>query len=329
LVDGASEKKLATAALGTTGRGIGPTYSQKAERSGLRVHNLFAADFPEKFRAAYAGWEARYGDLDVTLVENNEQKTVKYSETIEKEIQSYIDKREMLKPMVIDGAEYFDDTLKAGKKLLIESANAVMLDIDHGTYPYVTSSNPTVGGASVGLGVPVNKLGNALVAGIVKAYTTRVGAGPFPTELDINAEKTPGWIFQTVGREVGTTTGRKRRCGWLDLPIVKYGHRLNGYTAINITKLDVLDTLAEIKVCTRYTLDGKILSTCPADLADVARVECHYTTFPGWQQSIENCKTWDDLPENARKYLDFIEVELGVPIRWVGVGPSAAAMIEK
>jgi len=240
----------------------------------------------------------------------------------------YISKREMIKPMVVDCAEYFDDSLRSGKKLLIESANAIMLDVDHGTYPYVTSSSPTIGGACTGLGIPASKLSGALVAGIVKAYTTRVGAGPFPSELPINVENTPGWVFSTIGREVGTTTGRLRRCGWLDLAIVRYGHRINGYTCINLTKLDVLDVLEEIKICTHYTLDGKKLSTCPASLTDLERVECHYETFPGWKTTIAECKTFEELPIQAQNYVKFIAEKVGVPVRWIGVGPSATAMIE-
>jgi len=254
---------------------------------------------------------------------------VKYADTIQAEIQSYLDKLDILRPMVVDSAEYFADTLDQKKKLLIESANAIMLDIDHGTYPYVTSSSPSIGGACTGLGVPVSKLSGALVAGIVKAYTTRVGAGPFPTELDIKAENTPGWVFSTVGREIGTTTGRFRRCGWLDLAIVRYGHRINGYTSLNLTKLDVLDTLEVIQVCTHYTLNGKALSTCPASLADLEKVECHYTSFPGWKTSIEECKTFGELPPEAQNYVRFIEKELGIPVRWIGVGPAATSMIEQ
>ena len=201
-----------------------------------------------------------------------------------------------------------------------------MLDIDHGTYPFVTSSNPSIGGACTGLGIPVSRLTDALVVGIVKAYTTRVGAGPFPSELSI--EEGPGQVFQTVGREVGTTTGRKRRCGWLDLAVVRYGHRLNGYTCLNLTKLDVLDTLEEIKVATHYLLDGKRISTVPASLADLARVEVQYVTLPGWKTNIGAARTFADLPPNAQAYVKFIVQELGIPIRWIGTGPEAEAMVE-
>ena len=209
---------------------------------------------------------------------------------------------------------------------MIESANAVMLDIDHGTYPFVTSSNPSIGGACTGLGIPVSRLTDALVVGIVKAYTTRVGAGPFPSELSI--EEGPGQVFQTVGREVGTTTRRKRRCGWLDLAVVRYGHRLNGYTCLNLTKLDVLDTLEEIKVATHYLLDGKRINTVPASLADLARVEVQYVTLPGWKTNIGAARTFADLPPNAQAYVKFIVQELGIPIRWIGTGPEAEAMVE-
>lgn len=328
-VDSASEGALGSSKLGTTGRGIGPTYSQKMMRSGLRVHHLFEPDFADKYRRALNTWLRSYPEgLEVTIKNpgDTEAKLFRYPDYADAEIAYYQSQLDKLRPLVVDSAEYFDLALQAGRTILIESANAVMLDIDHGTYPFVTSSSPTVGGASTGLGIPICKLGSALVVGIVKAYTTRVGAGPFPSELSI--EEGPGQILQTVGREVGTTTGRKRRCGWLDLPIVKYGHRLNGYSSINLTKLDVLDTLDEIKVCTSYTLDGKTLSTCPASLFDLERVVCEYTTFPGWKQPIDACRTFADLPPNAQAYVSFIQKELGIPIRWIGVGPASDAMIE-
>jgi len=333
LVDGRAEAALGEdKKLGTTQRGIGPTYAQKMERSGVRVHHLFEDDFEEKYRTALRGWQDRYGVLENRVVIGKETKDVKYPEFCEEELAYYKKHRDFFRSMVVDTSEHFEVALAdPTKKVLIESANAVMLDIDHGTYPYVTSSNPTVGGASVGLGIPVGKFGGALVAGIVKAYTTRVGKGPFPTELDYEPNEqrnNPGFIMQDTGHEIGTTTKRKRRCGWLDLAIVRYGHRVNGYTHINLTKLDVLDAMEEIKVCTHYTLDGKKLTTCPASLDMLAKVECHYKTFPGWKQSISQAKTFAELPKNAQTYVQFIEKELGVPVRWIGTGPDADAMIE-
>lgn len=332
-VDGATESQRDSSGgvkLGTTGRGIGPTYSQKMVRSGIRVHHLFEPDFPALYRAALSHWLQAWGGSLTVSVKNpgdEQAKLFEYPAYAEEEIRAYEIMRDKLRPLVVDSAEFLDHQLAAGKRLLIESANAIMLDIDHGTYPFVTSSNPSVGGACTGLGVPISKLAGSLVVGIIKAYTTRVGAGPFPTELDIEAEG-PGKILQVVGREVGTTTGRKRRCGWLDLPVVKYGHRINGYSVLNLTKLDVLDGLDELKVCTRYTLDGKIIDTVPASLSDLQRVECHYETLPGWKQSIEECRVFTDLPANAQAYVLFIQKELGIPVRWIGVGPAADALIE-
>jgi adenylosuccinate synthase len=334
LVDGANEDSLGKEKqLGTTLRGIGPSYTQKMERSGIRVHHLFEPDFEEKYRTALRGWQDRYGNLEREIVIGKQgPMKVKYPDFVEQELAYYKEHMALFQSMVVDTSEHFEVALAdPKKKLLIESANAVMLDIDHGTYPYVTSSNPTVGGACTGLGIPVGKFGGALVAGIVKAYTTRVGKGPFPTELDIepNEQKNnPGFIMQDVGRELGTTTKRKRRCGWLDLAIVRYGNRVNGYTCINLTKLDVLDQLEEIKVCTHYTLNGKKLTTCPASLDALGKVECHYTTFPGWKESISHVRTWAQLPKNAQTYVQFIEKELGVPVRWIGTGPDADAMID-
>jgi len=324
--DSAGEVALGKSSLGTTGRGIGPSYAQKMERTGVRVHHLFEPDFADTYNKALALWLQRFPNLEALV----EGKGVKYPDYGPVEIKHYLEvMKAKIAPFVIDSAEYFDHQFQTGsKKLLIESANAIMLDIDHGTYPYVTSSSPSVGGACSGLGIPVNKLGSALVCGIVKAYTTRVGSGPFPTELPIDKEGEAGFVFSTVGREVGTTTGRKRRCGWLDLAVVRYGARINGYTCLNLTKLDVLDTLDEVKVCTHYTLDGKQLSTVPASLSDLARVQCHYVTLPGWKQSIEAARTFSELPANAQKYIQFIQDNLKIHVRWIGVGPGSDAMVE-
>lgn len=325
-VDGAAEGQLGAAKLGTTGRGIGPTYTQKMERSGVRVHHLFEKNFGEIYHRALSGWLARYEKFQVSIKEGEFEHVVEYPDHAEKEIKLYQSMIEKIRPLVIDCSQYFEEKIANGGKILIEGANAVMLDIDHGTYPYVTSSSASVGGACIGLGIPPSKMAGALTVGIVKAYTTRVGDGPFPSELPIS--EGPGKVLQEIGREIGTTTGRKRRCGWLDLPVVRYGFRINGYTVINLTKLDVLDGFNEIKVATHYSLDGKKLDTIPASLSELERVEVTYVTLPGWKESIKNVRSFSDLPENAQKYVQFISEQLSVPIRWIGVGPDAEDMIE-
>lgn len=228
-----------------------------------------------------------------------------------------------MKPYVVDSLTYLHTALRAGKPVLVEGANALMLDLDLGTYPFVTSSSTSVGGVLTGLGLPPRALGRVL--GVVKAYTTRVGGGPFPTE-QLNDT---GVHLQEVGREYGTTTGRRRRCGWLDLVVLRHSTLVNGYDSLNLTKLDVLDQLPEIKVATAYKLDGKELDGFPADLDALARVEVVYDTLPGWQASIEQARTWEALPPKCREYVEYIEGKLGVPIEWIGVGPGREAMIRR
>lgn len=302
--------------IGTTGKGIGPTYSTKASRSGLRMHHLMndspegIAFFESQMRRLYHTRIQRYGEFEYD---------------IEAEIAQYREYRTLLKPYVIDTVEFIHEALVAKKKILVEGANALMLDIDFGTYPYVTSSSTSIGGLCTGLGVPPRYIEN--IYGVVKAYTTRVGEGPFPTE-QLNPE---GDALQQIGAEFGVTTGRKRRCGWLDLVVMKYSTWINGYTHLNITKLDVLDTFKEIPVGVAYK-DGKtgeILKSFPADLNDLAKVEVIYETLPGWEQDISKIQNYEDLPENCKKYLKFIEDFLQVPIKWIGTGPARDSMIEK
>lgn len=198
-----------------------------------------------------------------------------------------------------------------------------MLDIDFGTYPYVTSSNTGIGGVLTGLGIPPRTIDE--IYGVVKAYTTRVGEGPFPTEqLNENGEK-----LQTIGAEFGVTTGRKRRCGWLDLVVLKYSTLINGYTSLNITKLDVLDTFKEIPVGISYSIQGKKLDLFPEDLNILGKVEVEYKVLPGWDQDITKITKYEDLPENAKKYLKYIEDFVGVPVEWVGTGPARESMLHK
>ncbi|KAI8390980.1 Adenylosuccinate synthetase [Radiomyces spectabilis] len=309
MIDGLKEAELGRGSIGTTRKGIGPTYSSKASRSGLRVHHLYNfEEFEAKFRVMVENKRKRYGQFEYDV----EAELVRYKELAER-----------LRPYVIDSISYLHEQLKQNKRVLVEGANALMLDLDFGTYPYVTSSATSVGGVCTGLGVAPNKITNVL--GVVKAYTTRVGGGPFPTE-QLNEI---GEHLQTVGFEFGVTTGRKRRCGWLDLVVLKYSTMINGYTSLNITKLDILDQLPTIKVGVAYLLDGKPLASFPADLSVLEKIEVQYKEMPGWMTDISKCRTWEELPENAKKYIEMIERESGVPVEWIGVGPGRDEMIHK
>jgi adenylosuccinate synthase len=211
---------------------------------------------------------------------------------------------------------------EAKSKILVEGANAIMLDIDFGTYPYVTSSNTGIGGVITGLGLSV--LGGVKdVIGVVKAYTTRVGSGPFPTE-QLNEV---GTSLQKIGHEVGVTTGRPRRCGWLDLVVVKYSTAVNNYNSLNVTKLDILDTFKTIKIAVSYSHKGKKLASFPADLDVLGEVDVEYVELPGWETETTGCKTFEELPRNAREYLEFIQTAVGVRVGYVGTGPGREAMI--
>lgn len=300
--------------IGTTGKGIGPTYSTKASRSGIRVHHLVSDD-PD----AWEEFKTRY----YRLVHSRYKRYGEFEYDVEAELERYQKYRELIKPFVVDSVNFIHKAIKDKKKILVEGANALMLDIDFGTYPYVTSSSTGIGGVLTGLGLPPTAIRN--VYGVVKAYTTRVGEGPFPTEqLNEDGEK-----LQDIGAEYGVTTGRKRRCGWLDLVVMKYSTAINGYTSLNITKLDVLDTFKEIKVGVSYKYKGKTLESFPEDLNVLKNVEVEYVTLPGWEQDITGIKNYTDLPENAQKYLDFIADFLDVAIEWVGTGPARESMLKK
>lgn len=300
--------------IGTTGKGIGPTYSTKASRSGIRVHHL-VSDEPN----AWAEFEARLK----RLIDTRFKRYGEFDCDFDAEIAKYKVWREKIKPFVVDSVEFMHDALAKKKKILVEGANALMLDIDFGTYPYVTSSNTGIGGVLTGLGIPPQAIKN--VYGVVKAYTTRVGEGPFPSE-QLNED---GDRLQSIGAEYGVTTGRKRRCGWLDLVVLKYSTWINGYTHLNITKLDVLDTFKTIKVAVGYRHLGKDLKSFPEDLNVLGAVDVVYKELPGWEQDITAVKKYEDLPENAKKYLDFIEEFTGVPVKWVGTGPARDSMLTK
>ncbi|XP_066534825.1 adenylosuccinate synthetase isozyme 2 isoform X2 [Hoplias malabaricus] len=235
-------------------------------------------------------------------------------------LEAYVDR---IKPMVRDGVFFMYEALHGPpKKILVEGANAALLDIDFGTYPFVTSSNCTVGGVCTGLGMPPQNVGE--VYGVVKAYTTRVGIGAFPTEQKNDI----GELLQTRGKEVGVTTGRKRRCGWLDLVLVKYAHMINGFTALALTKLDILDVFPELKVGVAYKVGSESIPYFPANQEVLHRVDVEYETLPGWNSDTSTARTFEELPENAQKYIHFIEEYLGVPVKWVGVGKSRESMIQ-
>lgn len=308
IVDGLKEVELGGSSIGTTKKGIGPAYSAKASRSGLRVHHLFDPTFAEKFRKIVEGRYKRYGHFEYDT---------------EGEIERYKGLADRLHPFVIDSVVYIHDALASGKRILVEGANALMLDIDYGTYPYVTSSSTSVGGVCTGLGIQPRRIGK--VIGVIKAYTTRVGGGPFPTE-QLNET---GVHLQEVGHEYGTTTGRRRRCGWLDLVVMRHSCLINGYDTLNLTKLDVLDDLEEIKIAVRYLVDGKELAGFPANLETLGKVEVSYVTLPGWKTSIAAMSSYEDFPENCKKYISFIEEYLKIPIEWIGVGPGRESMVKK
>jgi len=304
-VDGLSEAEAGSGSIGTTKKGIGPSYMSKIGRMGIRVGDLrFPKQFEQKLKKLVAFWH-KIHPLQVD---------------VSKEVQTYLEYFERIRPMVIDSIYYINDAYNKGKKIMIEGANATMLDIDFGTYPYVTSSNCSVGGAMTGLGISPDKLD--AVVGIMKAYTTRVGAGPFPTELDNEL----GQKIRTKGGEFGTTTGRPRRCGWLDAVAMKYVNIINNFSCVNMTKLDVLSEVDEIKVATEYRHKGEKLTCYPSQLEVLSEVEVVYETFPGWKSDISKVRVIEDLPPNALKYVKRVEEVIGTPIAWVGVGPGREAM---
>ncbi|KAF2755174.1 adenylosuccinate synthetase-like protein [Pseudovirgaria hyperparasitica] len=308
-VDGLEEAELGKGLIGTTKKGIGPTYSSKATRGGIRICDIFHIDVEDKIRRLADGYKKRFGEL------------LQYD--VEEEIARFRTYRESLQEFVIDQIPFLKSVKDQKASILVEGANAVMLDIDYGTYPYVTSSNTGIGGVITGLTLGWNSIKD--VIGVVKAYTTRVGSGPFPTE-QLNEV---GEAMQNVGREFGVTTGRKRRCGWLDLVLVRYSHEVNQYTSLNITKLDILDDFSELKIAVGYKHNGQPLESFPADLHTLAEVEVEYKTLPGWKTSTVGVKSYAELPENARNYIEFIEKEVDVPITYIGTGPGRESMLTR
>ena len=304
-LDRAREEAAGKSKIGTTSRGIGPAYETKASRFGLRVGDLWSSDLEERLRR-----QLERLTLELDEATQGEQETLDLDQLLDE----YDVYRRILSPFVTDCASELHRLMREGRRLLFEGAQGTLLDVDHGTYPFVTSSNSTAGGACTGSGVPPTAIQGVL--GILKAYTTRVGAGPFPTEL---LEAT-GEQLRDKGGEFGTTTGRPRRCGWLDLVIGRYATRVNGIRSIALMKLDVLDGLDEIKVCTAYRIDGGLTEDFPADLSRLARVEPVYETLPGWQESTVGAHSRSDLPPQAVAYVDFIADQLGASIDLVSTG---------
>jgi len=305
-IDKVSERFLGKSKIGTTGRGIGPAYADKINRIGIRVQDLFDQSiFKQKIEAALH-------DKNQILVKVFNRKGI----TVEEVIDEYLGYAEILKPYVTDTSLLLDQALQQGKVVLLEGSQGTLLDVDHGTYPFVTSSNPTAGGASTGSGIGPTKI--TRVIGILKAYTTRVGSGPFPTELfDEDGE-----ALRKIGGEVGVTTGRNRRCGWFDAPIARYAVRVNGLTDFFLTKLDVLTGWEKIPVCVAYEIDGKRVEELPASQSDFHHAKPIYEYLPGWEENISKARSVTDLPMNAQEYVKFLEKISGAPMSAIGVGPG-------
>jgi len=310
-LDKVTERFLGKRQIGTTGRGIGPTYADKINRVGIRIQDIFDEGILR---------QKVDGALDMKnhlLVKIYNRRAITADEIVD-ELLSYADR---LRPLVCDTSLLLHEALTDGKTVLFEGGQATMLDVDHGTYPFVTSSNSTAGGASTGSGIGPNQISR--VIGIIKAYTTRVGSGPFPTELD-NEE---GERLRQAGAEFGTTTGRPRRCGWYDAPIARYSARINGITDFVLTKLDVLTGLAEIPVCVAYEVDGVRFDEMPVNQSDFHHATPIYESFPGWTEDISSARTFADLPANAQNYVEAIEKISGARFSAIGVGPARDEII--
>ncbi|MCQ9385268.1 adenylosuccinate synthase [Brevibacterium sp. 50QC2O2] len=305
-LDKVTERFLGKRAIGTTGRGIGPAYSDKASRLGIRIQDLFDESI---LRQKVEGSLKQKNEL---LVKIYNRRAVDVDETVDYLLQF----AERLRPMVADTELLLNQALDAGKVVVMEGGQATMLDVDHGTYPFVTSSNPTAGGACVGSGIGPTRITRSV--GIIKAYTTRVGAGPFPTELFDDM----GLYLQKTGGEYGVNTGRPRRCGWYDAVVARYAARVNGFTDYVLTKLDVLSGIEEIPVCVGYDVDGVRLDEMPTSQSDFHHATPVYETFPGWKEDITSARSFEDLPRNAQDYVLALERLSGCRMSVIGVGPD-------
>jgi adenylosuccinate synthase len=311
-MDKVSERFLGKNKIGTTGRGIGPTYADKINRIGVRVQDLFDPSI------LLQKVEGALRDRNQMLVKVYNRRAL----SAEAVVEEYLGYAERLRPMVADTSLVVNKALDEGKVVLLEGGQGTLLDVDHGTYPFVTSSNPTTGGACTGSGIGPTRISRTI--GILKAYATRVGAGPFPTELfDENGE-----ALRRIGHEYGVTTGRDRRCGWFDAPVARYASRVNGLTDFFLTKLDVLTGFEQIPVCVAYDVDGVRHDEIPMTQTDFHHATPVYEQFPGWTEDISGCKTFEDLPKNAQSYVKALEEMSGAPISAIGVGPERNATIQ-
>ena len=305
-IDRVSERFLGKRAIGTTGRGIGPTYQDKVGRIGIRAQDLLDESILRQ-------------KIESALDKKNQMLVKMYNRRAidpEEVVQYFLSYADRLAPMLIDSSKVLNEALDRGERVLMEGGQATMLDVDHGTYPFVTSSNPTTGGACVGSGVGPTRITSSL--GIIKAYTTRVGAGPFPTEL---FDKW-GEYLQTTGGEVGVNTGRSRRCGWYDSVIARYASRVNGFTDYFLTKLDVLTGIGEIPICVAYDVDGVRHDEMPMTQTEFHHATPIYETMPAWDEDITGCRTFEELPEKAQDYVKRLEELSGCRMSYIGVGPG-------
>ncbi|MEW1612351.1 MULTISPECIES: adenylosuccinate synthase [unclassified Streptomyces] len=311
-LDKVTERFLGKRKIGTTGRGIGPTYADKINRVGIRVQDLYDESILEQ------KVEAALEQKNQLLAKVFNRRAIEAGKVVEDMLQY----AEQIKPYVADTTLILNDAIDEGKVVLFEGGQGTLLDVDHGTYPFVTSSNPTAGGACTGAGVGPTKISR--VIGILKAYTTRVGAGPFPTEL----HDEDGEALRRIGGERGVTTGRDRRCGWFDAPIARYATRVNGLTDFFLTKLDVLTGWEQIPVCVAYEIDGKRVEELPYNQTDFHHAKPIYENLPGWSEDITKAQTFDDLPKNAKAYVKALEEMSGAPISAIGVGPGRTETIQ-
>lgn len=307
-LDHTSEERLGNEKIGTTLRGIGPAYEDKAGRRGIRVADAMS---PELLKLRI---ERNLEEANRIIVLFGQQ-PLRADEILD-EISPLV---ERLRPFVCETSHFLAQARKAGKKILLEGAQATLLDVDHGTYPFVTSSNPTAGGASVGAGIPPHHITGVL--GIVRTYATRVGEGPFPTEM-VDAEEDTADLIRKRGNEYGSVTKRPRRCGWFDAVATRYAAELNGFDSVALTKLDVLDTLPEVRVCTAYEINGKRIDTFPAVSNELRLIKPIYETLPGWQSTTEGITQFEELPENARRYVEYLSAQIGAEIGLISTGPE-------
>jgi adenylosuccinate synthase len=313
ILDQMRESSGTTTAIGTTGRGIGPAYIDKFRRIGIRIVDLLDRKALEE-------------KLRVNIAEKNNILKKIYDYQIfdtEEIIEKYLEFDKTIDPYITDTSLLINEEIKKGKNILAEGAQGALLDVDHGTYPFVTSSNPTTGGACTGLGIPPTSVDK--IIGVVKAYCTRVGNGPFPTEL----EDSVGEQLRATGAEFGATTGRPRRCGWLDLVALKYSVMINGVSEIALTKLDVLDAMPEINICTEYNLNGKIIKNFPVDIPTIQAIKPVYITVKGWNTSLRGIREWDKLPQEALDYFKIIEDFVEAKITIVSLSPDRADTLVK